>query len=246
MALCEKYAIIGDKQMNVYSIDTIIQNQDILVGDNQTAVEIEHNGSSVILPVREKKDDDISKPGFYVDDDPLVFISYPVTEDEEKIYMPSSDKVFDMRDIKTMQELVTKKEEYDQTVTSLLETDLDDDSIFKPPLLKTDTPEMRALKEAIIAKQIDLDKYSSRFGDNYPNDKRKLKDDNITSYMLKRICDNLDIQVDLVFRDTKSNVPNPMGKVVKVNMVPGYDNAILIEDAEEVAEAEEREGMDDI
>lgn len=246
MALCEKYAIVGNKQMNVYSANTVIQNQDILVGDNQTAVEIEHNGSPVILPVREKKDDDISKPGFYVDEGPLVFISYPETEDEERIYMPSSDKVFDMRDIKTMQELVTRKEEYDQTITSLLETDLMDDSIFKPPLLKTDTPEMRALKEAIIAKQIDLDKYSSRFGDNYPNDKRKLKDDNITSYMLKRICDNLDIQVDLVFRDAKSNVPNPMGKVVKVNMVPGYDNSILIEDAEEEVEIEEREGMDDI
>ena len=246
MALCEKYAIVGNKQMNVYSANTVIQNRDILVGDNQTAVEIEHNGSPVILPVREKKDDDISKPGFYVDEGPLVFISYPETEDEERIYMPSSDKVFDMRDIKTMQELVTRKEEYDQTITSLLETDLMDDSIFKPPLLKTDTPEMRALKEAIIAKQIDLDKYSSRFGDNYPNDKRKLKDDNITSYMLKRICDNLDIQVDLVFRDAKSNVPNPMGKVVKVNMVPGYDNSILIEDAEEELEIEEREGMDDI
>lgn len=246
MALCEKYAIVGNKQMNVYSANTVIQNRDILVGDNQTAVEIEHNGSPVILPVREKKDDDISKPGFYVDEGPLVFISYPETEDEERIYMSSSDKVFDMRDIKTMQELVTRKEEYDQTITSLLETDLMDDSIFKPPLLKTDTPEMRALKEAIIAKQIDLDKYSSRFGDNYPNDKRKLKDDNITSYMLKRICDNLDIQVDLVFRDAKSNVPNPMGKVVKVNMVPGYDNSILIEDAEEELEIEEREGMDDI
>ena len=246
MALCEKYAIVGNKQMNVYSANTVIQNRDILVGDNQTAVEIEHNGSPVILPVREKKDDDISKPGFYVDEGPLVFISYPETEDEERIYMPSSDKVFDMRDIKTMQELVTRKEEYDQTITSLLETDLMDNSIFKPPLLKTDTPEMRALKEAIIAKQIDLDKYSSRFGDNYPNDKRKLKDDNITSYMLKRICDNLDIQVDLVFRDAKSNVPNPMGKVVKVNMVPGYDNSILIEDAEEELEIEEREGMDDI
>ena len=246
MALCEKYAIIGNKQMNVYSANTVIQNRDILVGDNQTAVEIEHNGSPVILPVREKKDDDISKPGFYVDEGPLVFISYPETEDEERIYMPSSDKVFDMRDIKTMQELVTRKEEYDQTITSLLETDLMDDSIFKPPLLKTDTPEMRALKEVIIAKQIDLDKYSSRFGDNYPNDKRKLKDDNITSHMLKRICDNLDIQVDLVFRDAKSNVPNPMGKVVKVNMVPGYDNSILIEDAEEELEIEEREGMDDI
>lgn len=230
MALCDKFAIIGDKQMNVYSIDKVVENQNILIGDNQIAVEVMHDNTPVILPVREKKDDDISKPGFYVDDGPLAFISYPITEEEEKIYSPSSDKVFDMRDINSMQEFVTKKEEYDQTVSSLLETDPMDDSIFKPPLLKTDTPEMRALKESIIAKQIDLDKYASRFGDNYPNDKRKLKDDNITSYMLKRICDNLDIQVDIVFRDAKDNVPNPMGKIVKVNMVPGYDNSISIED----------------
>lgn len=230
MALCDKFAIIGDKQVNVYSIDKVIQNQDVLIGDNQTAVEIIHNGSPVILPVREKKDDDMSKPGMYVDDGPLVFISYPVTEEEKEIYSPSSDKVFDMTDIATMQDFVTKKEEYDQTITSLLETDPMDDSIYKPPLLKTDTPEMRALKESIIAKEIDLDKYASRFGDNYPNDKRKLKDDNITSYMLKRFCDNLDIQVDIVFRDAKEGVPNPMGKIVRVNMVPGYDNAVSIED----------------
>lgn len=230
MALCDKFAILGDKQVNVYSLEKFVQNQNILIKDDQSAIEVDHDGTPTILPVREKVSDDMSKPGIYMDDGPLAFISYPVTPEEEKIYCPSEDKIFDMRNIITMQEFITKKEEYDQTVTSLLETDPMDDSIFKPPFLKTDTPEMRALKEAIVLKAVDIDKYASRFGDNFPNDKRKFKDDNITSFMMKRICDNMDIQVDMVFRDANPNVPNPMGKVVKVNMVPGFGNAVTIED----------------
>lgn len=230
MAVCNKFAMIGAKQVNVYNIETAAASQDILVGDEYSAIEINKNGVSAILPIKEKVGDDISKPGVYMDDGPLAYVSFPANEEDQKMYCPTEDKILDMNNISSMQDFVTKKEEYDQTITSLLETDPEDDSVFKPPLLKTDTPEMRALKESIILKGINLDKYASRFGDNYPNDKRKLKDNSITSFMLKRICTNLDMEVDIVFRDAKEDVPNPIGKVVRVNMVPGYDTAISIED----------------
>ena len=244
MALCDKYAILGSKQMNVYNFDKFIENQDVLMGDDRTALEVTCHNVTAILPVISKSDlvkeieatDGLVLPKpavcFFEKNDPLFMVAPPVSEEEMKIYCPPPEKVFDMTDLTTMQEYVTKKEEYDNTVMALLETDPDDDSICKPPLLKTDTPEMRALKESISLKQIDLDKYASRFGVNYPNDKRKLKDDNITSFMLKRMCTNLDMEVDIVFRDAPGDIPNPMGKVVRVNMVPGYSNTAIIEDAE--------------
>jgi DNA-binding Xre family transcriptional regulator len=104
--------------------------------------------------------------------------------------------------------------------------------VYRPPLLETDSAEMRAMKECIIAKNIDLDKYKDRFGANYPNDKRKLKDDSITLNMIERMCKNLDIKVDLVFTDSDDNVPNAMNKVIRANIIPG-DGSCIISDVEE-------------
>ena len=218
--------------MNVYSYEEFIKNEEVLMGDEDTAIEFEHNGKTTILPVRQlTTTESFPSPGVYVGDNPFVFLSYPVNEEEEKIYCPGPECIFDMKDINSIQEYVTRKEEFDNTAAQLLETDPENDSVYKPPLLKTDSPEMRALKESIIAKGVDIDKYAPRFGDNFPNDKRKMKDDNITSYMLKRICDNLDIEVDMVFRDASGDIANPMNKVVRVNMVPGYGNHVSIEPA---------------
>ena len=56
-------------------------------------------------------------------------------------------------------------------------------------------------------------------------------DDNITMFLLKRMCTNFDINVDLVFTDQSSDVPNAMGKTITVNLVPGIkDGSITTED----------------
>lgn len=47
--------------------------------------------------------------------------------------------------------------------------DTDKNIKFIPIVSNLDSPEMQRLKSAIIAKHIDLDKYSDRFGENYPN-----------------------------------------------------------------------------
>ena len=117
-------------------------------------------------------------------------------------------------------------------INQYLETPADGSNVFRPPLSEMDSAEMRGLKQSIIAKNIDMDKYAERFGPNYPNDKRKMKDSSITSFLLKRACKNLDINVDLVFSDAGPNVPNPMGKTITINMVPGISNDIDIRENE--------------
>ena len=77
---------------------------------------------------------------------------------------------------------------------------------------------MKALKQAITAKNIDIDKYADRFGENFPNDKRKLKDEKITLFLLKRMAECLDMNVDLIISDKSPNVPNPIGIPIKVSL----------------------------
>ena len=84
--------------------------------------------------------------------------------------------------------------------------------MFIPEIGSDDTPEMIALKQAIMDKHIDIDKYEQRFGPNYNNDKRLLKKGNITFGKLRSICDALDIKVTLTIEDSAPDVPNPIGR----------------------------------
>ena len=78
---------------------------------------------------------------------------------------------------------------------------------------------MVALKEAIIAKHIDLDSYDYRFGQsNFPNDKRLLKKDSISLKKLVAYCNALDITATLTLKDANSDVPNPMGKEITYDL----------------------------
>ena len=71
---------------------------------------------------------------------------------------------------------------------------------------------MVALKEAIIAKHIDLDSYDYRFGEsNFPNDKRLLKKESISLKKLIAYCNALDINAILTLTDLSPDIPNPMG-----------------------------------
>lgn len=228
--LYDKVAAIGGKVYNVYNYENFKNNKEILADDEQTAVEIQKDGNSYILPVRTQNgNSNMEKPGIYCNG-PINFLSFPKNEQEQQLYTPNDNFIFDINNVENMQQYITEKERFDNSVNKLLETSETDDDIFTPPLLETDSGEMRALKECILAKKIDLDKYSERFGENYPNDKRKLKDDNITSYLMKRMCNNLDIEVDMIFRDSSDGIPNPMNKTITVNLVPGNGNNVIIKD----------------
>lgn len=226
MAIYPKLANIDNRQYGVFDLKYFGQHSSILKDDDHCAVEVEKNGKNYILPIMTNYSN-MDKPGIYTSSDGKIsIITYP-EENNESVYMPENDNVICFSDHKSLQSISDAKRKLDENINRLLEVDGGD--VYKPPLLETDSAEMRAMKECIIAKNIDLDKYKDRFGANYPNDKRKLKDDNITLNMISRMCENLDIKLDLVFTDVNSNVPNAMNKVIRANIIPG-DGTCTIQD----------------
>ena len=100
-----------------------------------------------------------------------------------------------------------------QRMNKILDTDFDginDDE---------DSNEMKGMKEAVIAKHIDLDKYEHRFGSNYNNDKRLFNKHTISLPMIKRLCNALDMKATLVIEDANSDVPNPIGKKITIDVI---------------------------
>jgi hypothetical protein len=92
------------------------------------------------------------------------------------------------------------------------------DNISRFVISEDDQPEMVALKQALNSKQIDLDKYAMRFGQNFPNDKRQLRTHSATLNIIKRFCENLDMDAILILKDKHPSVPNPMGREIEVNL----------------------------
>lgn len=228
MAIYDKLANINGKQYGVFSSDYFSANMDKLKDDTDCAVEVQKGDKTYILPIRSNCNN-TDKPGIYSNDGKISLFTFP-DKDEEEAYMPTGDNVIVFGNHHSLQSISDAKKKFDESINKLLEVDGGD--VYKPPLLETDSAEMRAMKECIIAKNIDLDKYKDRFGANYPNDKRKLKDDNITLNMISRMCENLDIKLDLVFTDANSDVPNAMNKVIRANIIPG-DGTCIIQDVEE-------------
>lgn len=241
MAIYDKLVNIKGGRFGVFSEEYYKSHMDILKDDDHCAVEINRNGKNYILPILSTMNS-ADNPGIYSADGKISFINYPSKEDE-KAYMPEGDDVLTFDDFDSLQTISDAKKKLDESINKLIET-TDGSSIYRPPLLESDSAEMRAMKECIIAKNIDLDKYKDRFGANYPNDKRKLKDDNITLNMISRMCENLDIRLDLVFSDASGEIPNPMDKVVKANIIPGDGSCIIIskdtvDDTDEIEDDED-------
>lgn len=237
MAIFDKLVNIKGTQYGVFSEEYYQSHMDILKDDTHCAIEINRNGKNLILPIQDNLNSN-ETPGVYSTDGNIGLIIYP-SEEEESSYMPTGDDVLVFNDHTSLQSLSDAKKKLDESINKLIET-TDGSSIYKPPLLESDSAEMRAMKECIIAKNIDLDKYKDRFGANYPNDKRKLKDDNITLNMISRMCENLDIRLDLVFSDANGEIPNPMDKIVRANIIPG-DGSCIITDKNATDDDDEEE-----
>ena len=230
-----KRAVIGGKSMDVCDYQSFGAKKDILVQDTQAAVEIKVDDRNIILPIR-SNGSNTDRPGLYTaPNSPVHFLSLPTTDEEMEIYSPDESKIlsFDKDD---MQKMIEEKERYEVATNAMLESS---DSKTVPLLKESDTPSMRALKEAIIAKNMDIDMYKERFGENFPNDKRKLNDDNVTLFILERFCSCLDMEADIVLRDKDGNIANPMGKVITANIVPGNANNVIIEDTSSEEESDE-------
>lgn len=197
-------------------VTTVLKPQEVLSNtafqNKFTSVEVD----GYALPVKTSYDP--TTPGFYImDKGRLGKIIKPSKEDSKEY---SIEKAVDFSNITSMKELIAKQEEVKKMEADTL---INSDNLFKPIPKENDSPEMKAIKEAICLKNIDLDAYADRFGDNYNNDKRLLKGSSLTSSKMKSICSNLDMKVTLTITDSNPNVPNPIGKSISVDICGSND-----------------------
>lgn len=187
---------------DIITFEEYSQHKD-MYANTKTAIEIEDpNGIMLALPYRSKGD---GRPGVY-DEGVFSRIVYP--EEENSIYVENAQNVINLSDSKNINAYMQKQEILKDLETESLTSP---DNIFIPPFRSDDTAEMRGLKESIIAKGIDIDKYEDRFGKNFPNEKRLIKGGKISMEKLKYIGDRVDMDVFITFKDKNPDVPNPMG-----------------------------------
>lgn len=210
-------AKVNGRMSDIISLESLYEHREIYHDPNTAApvaIECTKDGESYFLPYYAGGSTNSNKPGVYPVDPKhgVDLIVYPDKGEAEK-YQP--EKVADFRNLTNIQEYLEMQKLTEEMTNDIISNP---DNIFSPPLLENDTPEMRALKEAIIAKNIDIDKYQDNFGDNFPNDKRKLYDNKITLFLLKRDCECLDMKAELVITDANDNVPNPLGREIRMQL----------------------------
>lgn len=182
---------------------------------------------NIILPIRNKYNENSNVPGVYLLDN---IGAIDVTPDEkfEARYIP--DKFITLDNLDTIQDLITKGDAIKKLDEPFLTSP---DNITYIPIKDTDQPEMKGLKMALNAKNIDLDKYAGRFGENFPNDKRQLKNSNATLKIIKRFCENCDMEAIITFKDKSTNVPNPMNTEISVSLTELTDEEDYTSESED-------------
>lgn len=197
-------------------VTTVIKPEEALknpaMQNKYTSVEV----GNYILPVKNSYDP--SAPGFYINNK-IGKLIYPSNEDIEDY---SNKNVIDFSNVANMRELIAKQEEVKKMESEVLSNS---DNLFKPIIKDNDSPEMKAMKKALCLKNIDIDAYADRFGNNFNNDKRLLKGSSITMSKLKSICDKLDMKCTLTISDTSPNVPNPIGEDIVIDICGGDDDS---------------------
>lgn len=213
-----KKASLDGRLVDVLSFERLEETKELYTSTNTAAgIEVKTSkGEEFILPFRDTASINGGKPGVYTCGNVGYMIKYPDQRDKDK-YKP---EVIDFHNVDTIQDFIDKQDRVRDAERELLCTP---DNIYKPVVKETDAPEMKALKQAICAKNIDIDKYADRFGENFPNDKRKLKDDKISLFLLKRMGECLDMNIDLIISDKNPDVPNPIGAPIRVSLTESDD-----------------------
>ena len=167
----------------------------------------------MLYPLRNKTD---NAPGFY--DYGVVGRFVRPNESEREKYEASN--IIDFENNQDLREIINKQDQLRKMEKEIL---TNPDNIFIPTIKENDTPEMKGLKEAVISKNIDLDKYQHRFGNNFCNDRRLFVKSEITLAMMKRIFKALDMKGTLIIEDKEGDIANPMGKKITIDLTEGNE-----------------------
>ena len=201
---------------DVISYDEYGKNFNMYNGRTDVAVSANCRGKDIILPIKGKYSGNPISPGVY-DAGCVDFFNYPDETTIER-YVPTN--TVHMSNREDIGNLIKSGEIAKRLDEPFITTP---DNITNIPIKETDQPEMVALKTALNSKHIDIDKYAGRFGDNYPNDKRQLKLESATLQIIKRFCENCDMDAVLILKDRDKDVPNPMNREVRVSLTKPID-----------------------
>lgn len=199
---------IEGRLYSVASMQEYVEKPD-LYSPRFTAIE----GHGMVMPIRGKND---VGPGYYLLQQDAMCCIVQKPDDPEPY---STSHIIDYTNPSNIGDILRNNELIKNIQADIMATP---ENIFYLNISDNDTPEMRALKTAINAKQVDKKQYEDRF-DQFQNDMRLLKSTSITLAKLISICGAFDIEAELILRD-KFDVPNPMNTEVSVNLTEGRNN----------------------
>ena len=211
-----KKADIGEELTDIIPMEQYLDNQDVYATSN-VAMVCERDGKKYVLPARKATD---LRPGYYTQGSNCVAFARLPSSDCDTNYN-YDDVVIDFSKEKTIQGIMEKQNQCRNIEYANL---CNPDSIFIPAIDQDDSPLMKGFKEATIAKHFDISKYKDRFGANYLNDIRQYQKNDITIKMIERICDNIDQDVYVTFKDKPGDIPNPMGREITVKITGNGNN----------------------
>lgn len=202
-------AAIDGKVVDVVDYEDYVEHRSSYQTRNDVAVKTTYNEKEILLPVKGRYFPTSSAPGVYN----AGCINFYVFPSDAVIHKYIANDCVTMSNVDDIKDLIKAGDEAKKLDEPFVTSP---DNITNIPVRSDDQPEMVALKTALNLKNMDLDKYAGRFGDNFPNDKRQLKSKSATLNIIKRYCDNCDMEAVLTLRDKSPNVPNPMGEEVTV------------------------------
>lgn len=202
-----KKALIDNRLYDVVDMDEYTKNRD-LYNPRFTAIQ----GHGKVLPIKSKNDSGVGI--YYENNGVMCNVEKPNPEDSSY----DESIIIDYSDCKTVGDIIKTDNLVRNIENEILTTK---DNIFSLNVGPDDTPEMKAIKEAINLKQVDIKQYESRF-DQFQNDIRLLKGKSITLGKLISTCNSFDISAELTLRD-REGCANPMNSEIKINLTEGRD-----------------------
>lgn len=205
---------INNKMYEVVTLAEYMKNSDLYT-TGRTAIKIE--GQNVVLPLVSKYDVQKKVPGISVIPNCLMQFYY-VPENSAEY---STDKIINISNRDTVSSLIAKQEQVRNMEHECL---TNSDNVTVPKIGDHDSPEMVGLKQAIIAKQFDINLYKDRFKGNFSNDRRILSDSKISLDKLVKFAKALDMKITMEISDSSPDVPNPMNSVITVDITGGGED----------------------
>lgn len=205
-------APVNGQTFDIIEYDDYRANLEAYYGRNDIAIPVDYHGRQMMLPFRGAYNGS-SIPGVY-NAGCIDFVVKPEEGFADK-YIPDPSSIISLSNTDSIRELIMKEDSVKKMDEPFITTP---DNITNIPINANDQPEMVCLKKALNAKKIDIDKYAGRFGDNFPNDKRQLKSKSATLNIIKRYCNNCDMEAILILRDAGPDVANPMNTEICVSL----------------------------